>query len=182
MHVRLFHTGGGNTHKLRLGAHVFNGAATGVTHGSTHATHQLVHDVGERAFNGDTAFNTVRYQLIHAGFFILEVTVRRTLALAHGAQRTHATVRLKGTPLEQLDFARGFVGTGQHRADHHHTGTGGNGFGDVARETDTTVSDHRNTVFFHRRRNIGDGRDLRYTHASDDTGGTDGTRANAHFH
>src|SRR5690606_26777127 len=182
MHVRLFHTGGGNTHKLRFGAHVCDGAATGVTHGGTHATHQLVHNVGQRAFNGDTAFNAFRYQLINAGFFVLEITVRRTLALTHGAQRTHATVRLIGTALEQFHFARGFVGTGQHRADHHHTGTGGNGFGDVARETDTTVSHHRNTVFFHRRRNIGDGRNLRHTNTGDDTGGTDGTRANANFH
>src|SRR5690606_17975772 len=114
-----------------------------------------------------------RYQLINAGFFVLEVTVRRTLALAHGAQRTHATVRLIGSALEQLDFTRGFVGTGQHRADHHHTGTGGNGFGDVARETDAAVSHHRNTVFFHRRSDVGDRRNLRHTDTGNDTGGTD---------
>src|SRR5690606_36940259 len=59
---------------------------------------------------------------------------------------------------------------------------GGNGFGDIAGETDTTVGNHRNTVFFHRCGNVSHGGDLWYTHTSNDTGSTDRTRADTHFH
>ena len=182
MNVRLFHTCASDLDEFWLGTHLIDGGATGVTHGSTHTAHQLVNHVAQWTFNRDTTFNTFWYQLVYAAFLVLEVTVGRTLSLAHSAQRAHATVRLVSTALVQLNFTRGLIGTRQHGTNHDHGSTGNQRFGDVAREANTAVSNNRYAVFFHRCSNVGDSTDLRHTNTGNDTGSTDGTWANAHLH
>ena len=138
-----------------------------------------MHDGAHRALVRHAAFDTFRYQLLGTGRGVLKVTVRGALGLGHGAQRTHAAVGLVGTALEQLDFARRLFGTGQHGADHHGGGTGGDGFGQVAGEADTTIGNQRHAGAGQRGGDIGHGADLRYADAGDDTSGADGTRADA---
>src|SRR5471030_539355 len=125
MNVGLSHASTGDAYEFRLGAHLFDVGAAGVTHGRTQATHQLMDDRGQRTFIGNAAFDAFRYQLLGAFRGVLEVTVRRALRLGHCTQRTHAAVRLVRTTLEQFDFARSLFGTGEHRA-HHHAGSTGN--------------------------------------------------------
>ena len=54
-------------------------------------------------------------------------------------------------------------------------------FRDVARETNTAVSDNRNTRTFQRFNRVRNGSDLWNTHTGNDTGRTDGARTNSHF-
>lgn len=99
------------------------------------------------------------------------------MRLGHGAQRTHATVSLVGTALEQFDLAWCFFGTGEHRAHHHAGGTGYDGLGQVTGETDAAVGDQRYASAFKGSGNIGDGADLRHAHTGDDPRGADRARA-----
>src|SRR5690554_4906284 len=180
VNVALTHTGIGNPHKFRLGAHFVHGGAASVTHGGAQAANQLVHDVTHRALAGNTTFDTFRNQLFNAFAGVLEVTVAG--ALPHGTQGTHTTVGFIATTLEQFDFTRGFVSTGQQAANHHRVGASGNGLGDVARETDTAICNQRHAAVLQRIRNIGNRRDLGHTNAGHNTGGTDGARANTNLH
>src|SRR5690554_4497105 len=84
VNVALTHTGIGNPHKFRLGAHFVHGGAASVTHGGAQTANQLVHDVTHWPLAGNTTFNTFRNQFFSAFAGILKVTVSRPLP--HGAQ------------------------------------------------------------------------------------------------
>ena len=100
----------------------------------------------------------------------VEVAARRERYLTTRTRLAHLPFQ---RTLEQFDFARSFIRTRQHRADHDNACTSDNSFGNVTREADTTIGDNRNvTVFqcFNRIRNSGN---LWYTTTGYDTGGTD---------
>src|ERR1700712_4508382 len=174
--VGFSHAGAGDADEFRLGAHFLNVGAAGVAHGRTQAAHQLVNDGAQRAFIGNAAFDTFRYQFLGAFGGVLEVAVRRTLGLGRRAQRTHAAVGLVRPTLEQFDFAWRLFGAGEHRAHHHAVGTGHDGLGQVTGETDAAVGDQWNVGAFEGRSDVGDGADLRHADTGNDTGGADGAR------
>ena len=126
---------------------------------------------------GTRPFDTFRYELLGACRRVLEVTVGRALRLGHGAQRTHATVSLVRTALEQFDLTWRFFGTGEHRAHHHARGAGNDGLGQVTGEPDATVGDQRYARAFKGSGDVGDGADLRHAHTGNDARGADGTWA-----
>ena len=128
-----------------------------------------------------TTLDAFWYQFLHARFGVLEVAIRRARRLTHRTQRTHTTVGLKRTALEQFNFTRCFISTCQHRADHYCRCARNNRFGQVTGETDTAISYHWYTVLFHRRRNVCYRTDLRYTNARYDSGCTDRTRTDTNF-
>src|SRR5690554_2460283 len=182
VNVRLGNTGTGDLDELGLGAHFLNVAAAGVAHGGAQSPHQLVHDGTHHAFVGHATFDAFRYQLLGTGVLILEVAVGTALALGHGAHGTHATIRLVGTALVQLDFTGGFFGTGQQPADHDRTGASSNRFGQVTGVAHPAVSDQRNIVGLEGLRHAGNGADLRHANTRYHTGGTDGAGTDTHFH
>ncbi len=182
MYVRLTHACAGDANKLGLGAHLLDGAGAGISHGSTQAAHQLMDDGRQRALVGYAAFNAFRHQFLGTGRGILEVTVCGTTAsVGHRTQRAHAAVGLVGTALEQLDFARRFFGTGEHGTHHHNGRASSDSLGQITGETNTAVRDQRHAGAFQCGSHVGNGRNLRYANAGNDTGSTDGARANAHL-
>src|SRR5699024_9726697 len=116
------------------------------------------------------------------GALILEVAVGTALALGHGAHGTHATIRLVGTALVQLDFTRGFFGTGQQPADHDRTGASGNRFGQVTGVAYPAVGDQRAIVSLESLHHSGTGANVRHADTRYHAGGTDGTGSDTHFH
>src|SRR5690554_6131452 len=182
VNVRLGNTGTGDLDELGLGAHFLNVAAAGVAHGGAQSPHQLVHDGTHHALVGHATFDAFRYQFLGTGVLVLEVAVGTALALGHGAHGAHATVRLVGAALVQLDFTRRFLGTSQQPAHHNRAGSGGNRFGQVTGVAHTAIGDQRDIVRLERLRHAGNSTDLRHTDTRYHTGGTDGAGANAHFH
>ena len=57
--------------------------------------------------------------------------------------RAHAAVGLVGAALVEEHLARRLVGAGEHGAQHRAVGPGGDRLGEVAREADAAVGDHR---------------------------------------
>ena len=92
---------------------------------------------------GYAAFDALWHQLLSLATF-LEVAITGTLLLGHGAHRPHAPIRFIGAPLIQLDLPGGFLGPGEHAADHNTVRPSHNGLGDIAGITDTAVGDDGN--------------------------------------
>ena len=61
-------------------------------------------------------------------------------------------------------------------------GACGNGFGNITGETDTAISDYRDSVLFQRCGHVGNRRNLGHTNTRHNTGGADGTGANAYLY
>src|SRR3569623_1546207 len=175
--MALAHAGTGHAHEHRLGAHLLDVAATGVTHARAQAAHQLMNDRDHRAFVRHTAFDTLGHQLFHIQLAFLEIAVAG--AALHGAQRAHAAIRFVRAALIQLHFARRFLSAGEHAAHHHAIGAGDDGLGEIARIAHAAVRDHRYALRCKHYGGIGDGGDLRHTHAAHDTCGADRAGADA---
>src|SRR3990167_2060140 len=174
-------TGSRDLDELCLVAHVFDGAATAVAHGSAQPTCHLVDDRDDRALVRHATFNAFGHEFVgvRVGAFVvfLEVAVGR--AVFHGADRAHAAVALVAAALEQDHLARCFFGTGKHAAHHHGAGAGSNGLGDVTGVTDAAVGDQGHARALQRGGHVVDGHDLGHAHTGHDTGGADGAWADA---
>ena len=179
--MRLFHARAGNLDKFRLGAHIENSLTAGVAHSGTQTAHQLMDHRGHRTLNRDTAFDTLRHQLLNTALDGLEVAIAGTLHLCHGTERTHATVALVRTTLEQLNLTGRLIGTGKHTTGHNGGCPGNNRFGEVTGEADTAVGNQGNTIGFERFGDIGHGTDLRHANTGDDARGTDRARADTNL-
>ena len=179
MNVAFLNARTADAYEFSFGTQQINGTTAGQTHTGTQTAHLLVNDLFQAAFIGHAAFDTFRHQFV-SGVIALEIAIRG--AFGHRAKGAHPAVGFVRATLIEFDFTRGLFGTRQHGANHHRRRTGGDRFGDIAGETDTAVSDNRNTGPFQRFHRVGNSSDLRHTHAGDDTGSTDGARADAHFH
>ena len=135
-----------------------------------------MHRIGKRSFKGYTPLDPFRHQLLVRAVR-LKITVTRTLL--HRRDRAHTAIGFVGTPLEQLDFARGFLGTGKHTADHDGIGAGDHGLGNITGKTDATVGYQRYTSAFERLRNVTDRGNLGHADTSDNARGTDRPRTDA---
>src|SRR3569833_1580547 len=175
--MALAHAGASHTHEHRLGAHLLDVAATGVTHARAQTAHQLMDDRDHRAFVRHTAFDTLGHQLFHFLLAFLEIAVAG--AALHGAQRAHAAIRFVRAALIQLHFARRFLGAGKHAAHHHAIGAGDDGLCEIARIAHAAVRDHRYALRRKHFGSIGDGGDLRHAYPARDTCGAGRAGADA---
>ena len=94
-------------------------------------------------------------------------------------KRAHAAVGLVGAALVEEHLARRLLAAGEHRAQHHAVGTGGDRLGEVARGADAAVGDHRHALGPAARRHAHDRGQLRHADAGDDPRGADRARADA---
>src|SRR6516165_5590465 len=143
VHVTLAHPGARDAHEHGAGAHVGDVATAGVAHGRPQAAGELMQDGHDASLVGHAALDAFGHELLELGRGVLEVPVRRAVPLRHGAERAHAAIGLVGGALVELYLAGRFLGAGEQSADHHRVRTGGDRLGDVAREADATVGDHR---------------------------------------
>ncbi len=134
-------------------------------------------DLTSRALVRNTAFDAFgnKFQVILN--VLLEVTVCRPAC--HGTDRAHPAIGFVRTALIQNDLTRGFVGTGQKRANHAGAGTRSHCLGNVARKLDTAIGDDRNVKLVTNFRAFKDCRQLRDTDTGNNTSGTDRTRTDA---
>ena len=110
-------------------------------------------------------------------FGALEVALAGSLR--HGADRSHAAIRLERAALVQNQFAGAFVGAGEERSDHDGARARGQSLGDVAGILDAAIGDDRNARIFGGAVGFGDRRDLRNAGAGDDARGADGAGPDA---
>ena len=118
-------------------------AAAAVAHAGLQAADQLVDDEGQRALVRHAALDAFGHELHLLQLVVLEVAVAAALALAHRFERAHAAVELVGAALVENRLARALFGAGEEAADHDRVGARGERLGDVARELDAAVGDHR---------------------------------------
>src|SRR6516225_5766235 len=62
--VGLAHSRGGDLDEFRAGAHILDGAATGVAHARAKTAHQLADDRRRRSLVGDAALDTFGHELV----------------------------------------------------------------------------------------------------------------------
>src|SRR5699024_4293355 len=108
---------------------------------------------------------------------VLEIAVLGVRAGFHGAHRAHAPVLLEPFALVQHDIAGALVDTGEHAAEHHRVGTGGERFGDITGELHTTVAHDAGVVTLDGPGGVGDRGELGNTDPGHDPGGAYGARA-----
>src|SRR6188508_92533 len=94
VHVALAHAGPGDAHELRIGAHGGDAGAARVAHGGAQATRELMNDGHEAALVRHASFDAFGHELLELRGGVLEIAIGRAVALSHGAERTHAAVRL----------------------------------------------------------------------------------------
>src|SRR5471032_1232089 len=171
MNVALAQAGRGDAHELRLGAQLFDAVAAGVAHAAAQSADHLEDVHGQRTLVRHASFDAFRHelQIFRVG---LEVAVLRTLL--HGADGAHSAVRLVRAYLEENDVARGFLGAGEERADHHRVRAGRERLDDVSRVLDATVGDAGDAELHGRLHAAVDCADLRNTHAGHNPSGADG--------
>ena len=139
-------------------------------------------DGADRPAVGHAALDSLRHQFAHIACRFLEVAVRRAVAFGHGAERTHAAVRLVGAPLIEFRLARRLLRAGEQRTHHHRGRAGADRLGDIAGITHAAIRHHRHVPRLGGLGGFGDRRDLRHADAGDHPGGANAARADAHLH
>src|SRR5580704_648754 len=148
---------------------------------AAHPPPELVQDRAETTFVRHPAFNALWNEFFKLRGGVLKVAVAGAVRLRHGAQGSHASIRLVRTTLVKLDFPRRFLGAGEHTADHHAVRACGERLGNVAGIANSTIADDRNARAFERLGHAGNGADLRDADTGDDPRSANGARADAHF-
>src|SRR5690606_7249399 len=144
MRMALAQASAGDANEARLFLECLDVGSAHVTHRRLEAAGELVQYACNRALVGNLALDTFRHQLQRVANLRLEVAVRR--AARHGADRTHAAIRLEGAPLVQIDLARRLVGARKQRADHCRVCAGGDRLGKIARILDSAIGDDGNAL------------------------------------
>ncbi len=126
----------------------------------------MVQHARDRTLIGDLAFDTLRHQLQRVAHFRLEVAIGR--ATRHGANGTHAAIRLERTALIKIDLTRAFIRSGEKRANHGSRCAGGDRLGKVAGELDAAVGDDGDVLVLRGLDCRHDGGELRHADAGDD--------------
>ena len=133
----------GDLHKGAVAAHLLDRGAAGIAHRRAQTADQLVQHDARRPLVGHLPLDPLRDQLV-AGGVLLEITVGR--AARHRTQAAHAAIGLVGPALVEDHLARAFIRPRNHGADHRAGGTRRNGLGEIARELDATIGNHRNVT------------------------------------
>src|SRR6266704_3633848 len=178
VNVAFAEPGGSDAHKPAVLLQLAKIGGAAISHSAAQAAGKLIDEAAERPFVGHAPLHALGHGL-SAVRCLLRVTVRRPGF--HGAERTHAPVRLEGAPLIENGFAGRLFGAGKEAPDHDHGGAGGNGLGDISRIFHPAVGDHGNTRAFRGPRGFHDGGYLRHSGAGDDARRADGPRTDADF-
>ena len=101
--------------------------------------------------------------------------------MRHGADRSHAAIRLEGAALVQNQLAGTLVGAGEQGADHDCARTRGQRLGDIAGILDATVGDDRNARVFRGAEGFGNRGDLRNAGTGDYPRSANGSGTDADF-
>ena len=112
----------------------------------------------------------------------LEVAVLGERARLHRAERAHAAVLLEALALDEDRPRPGLVGAGEHRAEHHGVGAGGDRLGDVAGDVMPPSAITGMPCAARRLGDVVDRRDLRHADAGDDARGADRSGPDADLH
>src|SRR5690348_5071960 len=99
VHVALAHPGAGDPQEQRAGAHVGDIATAGIAHGSAQSAGELVQDGDHASLVGYAPLHALRHELLELRRGILEVTIRRAVALRHRSEGAHAAIGLVGGTL-----------------------------------------------------------------------------------
>ena len=156
-------------------------------------TDHLVNDHRNGTAIRDASFDSFRNQFAETvGFVRRHPAWRRKsrhrcfgnsarLIRRHGAERSHAAVRLESAALIQDQFARTLVSAREQRADHDGARACGNGLADIAGILDAAIGNDRNARIARGAVGLGDGGDLRHPGAGNHARGAYRTRADANF-
>src|SRR5581483_6030555 len=143
--VRLPEAGPGDADEARL-LHRVDRRRAAVAHRLPQTADELLQHAGERALVRHATLDPLGHELLDVLDVALEVTVLREPACLHRAERAHAAVLLVALALRDHHVAGRLVGAGEHRADHHRVGSGGDGLRDVPGRGDAAVADHGHAV------------------------------------
>ena len=150
---------------------IFDCGGATVAHASSQASQHLIDHLIEATFERHTCCNSLGHELLGISNIVLEVAVLR--AFLHGFERTHATIGLKFAAIEDDGVARRFFNTGKHATQHDRISTCSQRLDDVARVTDTAISNQWNTCSLQSLSHIIDCRQLWNTDTSNDASRAD---------
>ena len=174
--MALGHTCSGNAHEtgiLQLGQVV----RSAVTHSGAETADELVYHLGKGTLVGNLSHDALRHKFLDVLLHILEVTVLG--AQLHGLERTHTTVGLELTSVEDDGLSGRLLHSGEERAGHDGVGTGGQSLDNVTRIAYTSVCDDGDTGALQSLGGHHDCRKLGHAHTGNDTGGAYRTGAYA---
>src|ERR1700690_2036660 len=182
VYVALAHARAGDAHEGRSRAHLLDIVAAGVAHRRAQPACQLVQDGHQAALVGYAPLDAFGHELLEFGGLVLEIAVRRAVAVRHRAERTHAAIGLVRGSLVELDLARRLLGTRKQPADHYRMRPRGDRLREITGIAYAAIGDHGYAPALQRSGDIGDRRDLRHPDAGHDPRGADRSRADANFH
>ncbi len=154
-------------------------SCTGISHRGAQAANQLMQDIAQRPFVGNTAFNAFGYQF--HGFIYITLEVPVLAALLHGTNRAHAAIGFIGASLIQNLGAGGFFGTGEHRAEHAGGCACSHGLGKITGKLDATIGDDRNAGIMSCRSALHHGGELWHADSGHNARGADRARTDAYL-
>src|SRR5450432_2212529 len=112
----------------------------------------------------------------------LEVTMLAITTLLHGSNRSHAAIVFEALTMRDGKFTRTLVNSRQQTPEHNSVGASGDGFGDISRVLNASITNNRNVVAACNTSTIIDGGDLGQANTSDNTGRADGSCADTNFY
>ena len=177
--MALEHTGIGDARKLGIVQLLDVGSAT-IPHTGTQTADQLIDHLVQGTFIGNTGSNAFGNQLLHVGGAALEIAVLRTVF--HGFQRTHTTIGLELTAIENNRVAGRLFRSGNQRTDHDAVAAGSQCLHDITRIAQTTIGNQGNTRSFQCLGHVVDGCQLGNTDTGYHTGSTDGARTDTYLY
>src|SRR3569623_2911282 len=180
VHMALAHAGASHAYEHRLGAHLVDVPATGVTHARAQTAHELVDDGAHRALVRHASLAALRHELLDLDLAFLEVAVAG--ATLHGAERAHAAIGFVRAALIQLALAGRILRAREHAAHHHAIGARDDGLGAVTRIAHTAVGAHEHAAYGQGLGDVRDRGDLRHAHTAPDARGADRAGADADLH
>src|ERR1700730_2640883 len=92
MHMTLAHARGSDAHEARTCSHLLDAGAARVAHRRAQAAGELIENGNEAALVGHAAFDALGHQLLESVGVVLEVAIRRSMTIGHGAEGAHAAI------------------------------------------------------------------------------------------
>src|ERR1700722_14471583 len=166
MHVTLAHARVAHLDELRPLAQLREIRRADVSHARLQPADEQLDIRRERPAMGHAPLDSLRHMLA-VGDGQLSVAIAG--ALVHRAERSHPAIKFVGAPLVENRLAGTFLGAREQRSNHHAVRAGRNRLGDIAREPDSAVCDHRDIARLGNRNRVHDSRDLRHPDSRDHT-------------
>ena len=156
-----------------------SGRAT-ITHTCTKSAKHLICHLIKCSLIWHACCYTFWHKFLVVGNIALEIAVLATLF--HSFERTHSTICLEFTAIENNGFARRFFYTGKHSAQHHRVCSGCQCLNYIARVTDTTIGNQWHSGAFESLSHVVYCRQLWHTYTGNDACGANRTRTNTYLY